>query len=170
MNLFYHIQHLCPRVDRSLSGAGFSIQLYSNWKEAVAKSELNQETVNTAIKNLGRQWLDGCGFSAIFDPENCGFDKDPNKPPSPEAHPRYMPWSIQVSWGEWGPEHITVPGNACGLDIDKGLGAPPEGRVLLPHNVDRIGQAHLLLVVFTWIADFLVMEINERHYNERQRK
>jgi hypothetical protein len=26
---------------------------------------------------------------------------------------------IRVEWGEWGPEHISVPGNACALDIDE---------------------------------------------------
>jgi len=62
-----------------------------------------------------------------------------------------------VAWGEWGPEHISVPGNACGLDLDDGIWAPRGGRILLPHNVDSIAQSHLLLAVFLFFADVLVV-------------
>ena len=55
-----------------------------------------------------------------------------------------------------GPEHITVPGNACGLDVDQGLGAPRDGKVLQPHNIDSSNQVILLLTVFTTIADLII--------------
>lgn len=151
----YSIYGLCPRPQ--MSGAGFGIKLWPAWKDAVAKYNLTQKQVNAAIERLGRDWLDGCGFNSIYDPDNCGFDRDKTKKPGPNARPMYEPrTSIRVTWGEWGIEHITVPGNACGLDIDSSLGAPRGGRSLTPHNVDSLAQAHLLLVVFCWFADAII--------------
>ncbi len=114
---------------------------------------------------MGRAWLDGCGFDQIFDPNEDPMDKWRSKnlgekrKLSPEARPLYQPNSeLRIQWGEWGPEHITVPGDACGLDIDRCYPSPPDGRALLPHNIDSIKQSMLLLVVFTWFAECLVLE------------
>jgi hypothetical protein len=142
-----------------MSGAGFCIQLFPEWKALVTECGLTQENIETAIGSMGRTWLDGCGFDSIFDPDNCGIDKDNNRAPGPNSYPLYRPnIDLLVRWGEWGPEHITVPGNACGLDINtRAFGAPTDGAMLLPHNVDSIRQAHLLLVVFTWFANTLIL-------------
>jgi hypothetical protein len=107
---------------------------------------------------MGRSWLDGCKFATMFDPDNCGFGADKKKPLGPNARPLYKPGlDLRVTWGKWGPEHITVPGNACGLDVDEnGFGSPRDGACLNPHNVDSVNQAHLLLVVFTWFAGVVI--------------
>lgn len=162
MKILYHLVGLCPQS--RMSGAGFCIHLFPEWKEAVARWNKDQAAINTAIENMHRVWLDGCGFNAIFDPNEDPMDKwqrekmgKPRKP-SKDARPLYDEHSVRVQWGEWGPEHLTVPGDACGLDLDKGYGCPRDGRVLGPHNVDSIAQAHLLLVIFTWFAGCIVLE------------
>jgi len=145
MDVLYHIAGLCPRTDIDMGRCGFAVKLYPAWKEAVAayrlmgtNEPLGQKHVNHVIEVMGKAWLDGCNFRGHYDP------------------PRHF---LRVSWGEWGPEHITVPGNACGLDLDDGIGKPRGGKILQPHNVDSIQQAHLLLVVFTYFADTLVMDL-----------
>jgi hypothetical protein len=160
--MMYHI--LLPTPRQEMSGWGFGILLWPPWREAVARRALTQENVNTAVGHLGRGWLDACGFSGMFDPDNCGHEVDRTKKPGPRAHPMYRPnLDLRVSWGEWGPEHITVPGNACGLDLDSGINAPRDGRCLQPHNVDCMRQAVLLLLVFQWFADDLVLDERMRN-------
>lgn len=153
----YLIRYLCPHgTDPGCHG--FTIDLFSQWKELVASSEMTQEKVNTLIKTDGRRWLDRCGYNAIFDPDNCGFQADKKKPHGPNAHPLYETSQIRVSWGEWGAEHITVPGNACGLDIDQRLfGRLTDGPSLVPHNIDNWSQKQLLLIVFTELAADVVL-------------
>ena len=137
----YQITSLCPRFDLSMGGWGFGIKLFPGFREAVETSKITQDQAYKAIENMGRFWLDGCGFNAMF-------DYDGNKTPL------YKPnQDLRITWGEWGPEHITVPGNACGLDIDDGIGAPRNGKVLQPHNIDSMQQAMLLIIVFTWFAE-----------------
>jgi hypothetical protein len=148
MNMLYHIAGLCPRTDIDMSRCGFAVKLFPAWKDAVAAYQppLAQGHVNQAIRNLGAAWLAGCGFDTkIWEPRT----------------------SLRVSWGEWGPEHITVPGNACGLDLDDGIGKPHGGKILQPHNVDSIQQAHMLLVVFTFFADCLVIDQECREMDRR---
>lgn len=156
--MHYDIIGLCPRMDLDMGRHGFGIKLYPEWEGLVTNRALTQENVETALENLGRLWLDACGFDRIFDPDNCGHDKDLSKPPGPEARPSYRPnEDLRVSWGPWGPEHISVPGNACGLDLDQGIDAPQDGRTLQPHNIDTVHQKLLLLVVFTWFAEDLAL-------------
>lgn len=154
--MMYHVIGFCPRTDIHLGRCGFGIKLYPAWAEAVKSSGITQNNVQTAIKSYHRAWLDGFGYDAIYDPENSGFQKDEKKKPGPNARPLYDIYSIRVSWGEWGPEHITVPGNACGLDIDSSLGSPRDGRTLQPHNVDSISQMGLILAIFTTFADHII--------------
>lgn len=45
----------------NMSGAGFSIILTPEWKDAVSKSEINQEGINNLIENLGNKILEGHG-------------------------------------------------------------------------------------------------------------
>jgi hypothetical protein len=155
--MYYHIRGLCPGGE--MSGAGFQIQLWPEWKMLVAEAELTQENCNVAIENMGRAWLDGCGFNDMYDPDQSPDDRWAKKKMGPNARPLYEPrTSLRVAWGEWGTEHIDVPGNACGLDCDeRAFGRPEGGACLLPHNVDSIKQAHLLLVVFTWFADTVIL-------------
>jgi len=154
--MFYSIFGLEPQ--KQMSGAGFCIRLWPLFREAVANYNRTQEQINTLLKIRGRRWLDCCGFDTIFDPDNCGFDADRNLPPGPNARPMYEPnRDLIISWGEWGVEHITVPGNACGLDIGEYPLTPHEGKMLAPHNVDSWKQAQLLLVVFCWIADDIAL-------------
>lgn len=156
--MYYDIDGLCPRTDVDMGRHGFCIKLFAEWKELVFNRNLTQENVNAALDSLGRLWLDACGFSGTFDPDNCGCEMDPKKAPGPKARPMYTPnLDLRVTWGEWGPEHITVPGNACGLDLSQGMGAPRGGRILAPHNVDSATQKLLLLVVFTWFANDLTL-------------
>ncbi len=167
--MFYHIEGYNPHP--GMGSAGFSVKLWPAWQAAVAdySPPLTQEHINKAINTLGRGWLDAHGYDAIFDPDNCGHGADRNKPPGPNAGPLYEPRSsIRVSWGAWGPEHITVPGSACGLDIGlNGFGAPRGGAILTPHNVDSLAQASLLLTVFLFFADTLVGDMECKAWKVR---
>lgn len=146
MEMLYHIDLGTPLPQ--MGGHGFNILLFPGWKEAVARSGIDQEKVQRLIERMGRMWLDGCGYVEKFG----------------EGY-LYEPRSIRITWGEWGPEHITVPGNACGLDLDSGLCAPRGGRILAPHNVDCTPQVHLLLVIFSWFAQGMVLREQTREFN-----
>lgn len=161
---FYHIAHLCPRSDGRMSSCGFSIMLWPAWKQAVAKSDITQEGMDNIIERMARFWLDGCGYARMYDPdmssmERWKFEKMGKEPKlGPKARHLYDLRNIRVTWGPWGPEHLTVPGDACGLDISDGIGRPPGGMILQPHNVDNRDQVLLLLVVFTHIAELLIYD------------
>lgn len=161
--MYYDIDCLCPRTDIDMSRHGFCIKLYPEWRELVAHRDLSQEQVETALTNMGRLWLDACGYNQIFDPDNCGARNDRDIPPGPNARPSYQPnQDLRVSWGEWGPEHISVPGNACGLDCEEGSGSPRGGRTLQPHNIDSASQKLLLLIVFTWFASDMALHWEQK--------
>jgi hypothetical protein len=155
----YSIVGLCPNRENPMGGYGFSIKLWPLFREMVASYPHNDQlSINKAIDTMGREWLDACGYSQIFDPNNCGVDANPKKKPGPKSRPAYQPnRDLRVQWGEWGPEHITVPGDACGLDIDQGLYSPHDGRILAPHNVDNWRQVQLLLITFCWFADDIML-------------
>ena len=156
MNQLYHIKGWCPKP--GMGTAGFGVVLWPAWKDTVERRGLTQGDVNHAVETMGRDWLDSHGYNQIFDPDNCGFDADKAAPPGPNAVPSYRPnRELRVTWGAWGPEHISVPGNACGLDLDKAMGGPRGGKALLPHNVDSQSQASLLLTVFLWFAECLIL-------------
>lgn len=167
--MHYSISGLYPRRDMAMGGYGFSVKLWPRWRELVAHRALTQEMVCTGLDRMGRDWLDACGYDGLFDPDNCGWDADPKAKPGPKAHPMYEPnRDLRVSWGEWGPEHISVPGDACGLDIAEGLHAPRGGRILVPHNVDCWRQVQLLLITFCWFADDLALGWQVKEIEERQ--
>lgn len=155
--MYYSITSLCPQTGGMVMGGyGFMIKLFPGWRDLVSTDELNQQMADTAIQRLGRTWLDACGFGQMFDPENpqARFGEK-SKPLGPKARKLYKPSAIRVSWGEWGPEHISVPGDACGLDLSERIHAPRGGRVLTPHNIDNWRQVQLLLVVFCFFAETL---------------
>jgi hypothetical protein len=160
--MMYHITGLCPRTDTDLSRCNFSIKLYPAWKEAVVKSKLNQGNIKTYIKNLHRYWLDGCGYGRKYDPDKDPLDDWKEKHLGeaarlgPNAKYLYEEHHIRILWGEWGPEHITVPGDACGLDLTDSIASPQDGKVLSPHNIDSMSQVLLLLTIFTDVADHII--------------
>lgn len=128
----YHVVGMQPRLD--MSGFGFCIKIYKEMRDAVRESGLKQQHIERWIDTMHPELLRAHGY------------------PTDGIARHYL----RITWGEWGPEHITVPGNACGLDIDRGLYAPSGGRVLLPHNVDCMKQSHLMLCIFTGLMDILM--------------
>ena len=138
----YQITGLCPRDDITMGRWGFGIRLFPGFKDDVGLSGIDGNQVEIAIKNMGRGWLDGCGYNKLTEYDG-------------RMKPLYIPREIRVSWGEWGPEHISVPGNACGLDLGDGVSGPPGGKILQPHNIDSMSQAMLLTIVFTWFAEII---------------
>lgn len=155
----YLIRSLCHRTDISMGRHGFIIDLHPSVKDMVAKSWIDQEKIETMLDRLGRIWLDRAGYDRIFDPDNCGMDADEKAPPGPNARPAYQPnKELRVDWGEWGLEHINVPGDACGLDIDRSsFGCAFKGGTrLVPHNMDSWSQKYLTLITFTEIMETLV--------------
>jgi len=141
----YVISNLCP-MDRP-SGYGFCVHLSPQWKGLVAKSEITHEHVQNAIRNLGRTWLDASGWGRL--------DKTESQTRRVFAYD-----SIRVRWGEWGIENLDVPGNACGLDIDRdgSFTMFDDGAVLVPHNVDDWRQVQLMLIVYCYFAESVVIQ------------
>lgn len=133
----YLIRGLLPR--RQLGGHGFEIELLACGPAMVAASGITQQMVDAKINQDGNEWLDSCGYDRL-----CSAD---GKRLHEARH------ALRVQWGTWGPEHISVPGNACGLDIDNCFGRFEGSRVLTPHNVDCQRQQLILLIVFTTLAD-----------------
>lgn len=141
----YRITGWFPKAGQ-MGGCGFAITLTQAWKEAVAKSELNQEKVDNLIDGYGKGILEGHGMNIE------------------DSHVKYY---FRISWGEWGTEHITVPGNACGLDIyEDGITWGENEVQLAPHNVDTISQASMILTLFLRIAEFLEAEKWQRENNK----
>ena len=153
----YLIQNLSKCPWREINAHAFGISLSPQWREQVAASKLTQHYINGLLQMSGNDWLDSAGYNAMFDPDNCGADRDPARPLGPRSHRLYdvQRGAIRVDWGEWGPHQITIPGNACGLDItDCPLGSAfPDGRLLAPHNIDSLAQKYLFLIVFTELAN-----------------
>ena len=141
--MLYHISW-APQVQDIMSGCGFIIKLFPRWRREIIKSKLNQEDINNLIE---------CDALDLL--KNNGFDTDRYKGSNFLAKE-----SFYIAWGEWGLEHITIPGtNATGLDIEDSPGAPKNGRILVPHNIDHLRQASLLLAIFTRVADCIVSKI-----------
>jgi len=142
----YLIRGLEPRTDITMGSHGFSIELSPAWKDMVADCGLDQDKVDHKISVCGNDWLDACGFGG----------KLRSNPTERSYEARH---AIRIQWGEWGPEHITVPGNACGLDIERrAFGAfIPEAAMLTPHNVDCWSQKQCLLMVFCSFAEDVVL-------------
>ena len=175
MEMMYHIDNLCPRTDIDMGRCGFTINLYPGFKKAVAASGLDQNKVDTVIKNMHRAWLDGCGYGRMYDPDKTPMQKWEEEKLGkaaklgPNARPLYGEREIRVTWGEWGLNHITVPGDACGLDISGSSGGgmkPYKGECLYPHNVDSINQAMMLLVVFTFFAGLVIDQIETKEWDK----
>lgn len=156
--MIYCIQGLCHRTDIDMGRHGFCVSLHPCVPELVAKSGIDQAGTDRAVECYGRMWLDCAGFDRIFDPDNCGHGRGASLVPGPNARPAHRPgFDLRVTWGDWGPEHISVPGNACGLDLAASVGCVfPGGRILAPHNVDSLAQKYLLLMVFCSLAEHVL--------------
>lgn len=150
--MYYDIVGLCPRTDINIGCHGFKINFHPKWKDLVLASGLDQTKINHAVNMLGNQWLDACGYDRMFE----AYEGERRRIYEARSF-------IRVSWGTWGPEHITVPGNACGLNIEtRPLGNPLGGPCLYPHNVDCWAQVQLLLITFTWIAESMTIQSWEK--------
>jgi hypothetical protein len=156
MKMLYQIKTSGPRTD--MHSCPIQIDLWPEWRDAVAESALTQDKVNKWILNMHRSILDGHGYDDMFDPDDHDWDALKKKNPGPNARPLYDQHAIRIRWGEWGPEHITVPGDACGLDIDRSIGGPRGGRSLFPHNVDTMRQAYMLITIFGWFGDYIISQ------------
>lgn len=77
----YSIDGLWP-TGQPLGGYGFMIHLSPQFREAVAKSDVNQEGVERVIKTYGVEWMQKCGLCGYFDPESCGFGAEKHAIPS----------------------------------------------------------------------------------------
>lgn len=118
------------------NGAAFFIVLTDKFRKAVEKSKLTQENMDALVMNLGNSILSGHGY--------------------PEVDKNMLLCNLRVKWGEYGPEHISVPGSACGLDVDTHfVGQLPGEVALMPHNIDTIKQASMLLSIFIYIAEVI---------------
>jgi hypothetical protein len=120
------------------AGASFSVLLKKEWFEKVKTCKLNQEKIDNIIKNLGKQMLEGNGWSNIDDPRS----------------------RIRVFWDDGMPT-IQVPGSACTLGYESysQFGAK-EGEIILhTHNMDTLSQASLALTIFLKIADYVELQI-----------
>jgi hypothetical protein len=130
----YLIRHIAHRRDMTMGGHGFTIELSPAFRDAVRDSRITQKDVDDRIKRSEERWceLAEMRFSGVI--------------------------GTHVRWWEWGPEHITVPGSACGLDKGRGFGMLLRGGVVLePHNVDSLRQKYMLLMVFTELADDVLL-------------
>jgi hypothetical protein len=151
----YSIDGLNP--SGGMGGHGFVIHLHLDFHKAVAVSDIQQEHVDRVLKAYGPEWLINTGHTHYYDPgayhDPWDFDERRRKYKIPSDEAR-LSEKLSVTWGEWGPEHITVPGNACGLDLDKGTSGCifDDGVCLVPHNIDSWNQKMLLLLIFTWFA------------------
>lgn len=141
----YRIEGWSPDPGQ-MGGCGFSIILTPAWKDAVSKSDITQDKIDELLQTIGKSILNGHGR----DIDNA----------------RMMPCYLRVKWGEWGPEHITVPGNACGLDIMNNGICDVDEKSLNPHNVDSISQASMILTIFIEIATILHSEVWLRNNNQ----
>lgn len=132
----YKIKSWMPDRTLQSNGASFGIVLTPDWKAAVAKSKIDQETVDTMIRRIGSAVLEGHGMAPELD--------------------------LRMIWGEWGPEYIRAPGNACELHLDQQpIGILPGEAQLVCHNVDSLVQASILLTLFLRIAEILEYENTE---------
>jgi len=160
MSQLYQIVTGIPRRGEC-AGFSFEIKLWPAWKDLIAASDpWTPEEWKNFYENVGNPLLDACGYSEIS-----SFAEG-------DSHRLFdaTRGAIRIQWGDWGPEHITIPGNGCGLDLDDGLHAPRGGRVLVPHNVDVLKQAYLLQLIFNWIANLLISNSDYQKFQAEQKE
>jgi len=140
VKLLYHVDGWMPT--RGMGASGFNIKLYPSIKDVWKDRGLAQDDVNGAVKRMSPEWLKAYGWNQTYEND------------------LLFSYCIRVKTGEWGIHHIEVPGNACGLDIvpdSSSLWAPRDGNILVPHNVDSPEQAGLLLTVFLFFMNDLML-------------
>lgn len=140
----YLLRNFCHRTDIDMGVHGFCIDLHPDVPALVEASGIDQEHADTALSRICKLWLQRCGFKHYL------HDGDDD---------RSVRCLVRIGWGEWGPEHISVPGNACGLDISDSCGCLfPGGRMLSPHNVDTLAQKYLLTTVFCFFVESIYLQ------------
>lgn len=141
--MLYLVKSFC-HYGADIGRHGFTVDLHPDVPELVADSKLEQDGIDRAIEVNAREWLDRCGFDYLT--------KDSEHAPRLGVH-------VRCTWGKWGPEHITVPGNACGLDLSTSPGCLfPGGVSLLPHNVDSLAQKYMISVVFFYLMESVYLQ------------
>lgn len=135
----YLIRGMGPIAHLTLSRHNFLINLSPKFKEMVRLAGLSQKSISAFVNDNAALWLDECGFSSKLYKYLGGFHQP------------------TVRWGEWGPECITVPGNACGIGIESGGNMHniygEKGETLCPHNIDTLQQKMLILMIFGELAE-----------------
>jgi len=153
MGQMYNI-HYYPSPSRD---AGFMVYLFSDWKRAVSLSGITQETINDFILHSGLIQL-------ILHFPHVGKDwpwykgnklAKPIESFSAEEKLLVITKDLDITWGEWGPERISVPGNGwCGIYLDHSK-VKDDSAALVPHNVGSLEQFSLLMYIFLEFADKL---------------
>ncbi len=111
--MMYCIRGYCHLPTHLQIGAhGFAVDLSAEWPDLVRRAGITDEQIQHMLKEKAEHWLDAAGYGGHFTEES-----------GPGSGRKYPARCVRVTWGEWGPEHITVPGNACGLDIEKAASA-----------------------------------------------
>lgn len=130
----YLIRGLEPNPE-CMAAHSFCIELSPEWREMAAASGIDQESVNRKVGRMEASWKKAVGI-------NCKTSRE-----------------IRVDWGDWGIRHVTVPGNACGLDIEERAFGTfiDNAAMLVPHNVDSWMQKKLILLAFCSIAEDIVL-------------
>ncbi len=175
MSQLYEIVHGIPRLGGDC-GFGFQIRVWPRWKEVVRGRTPSRDHQQNWLETVGNDLLDACGYGAPFNlhqdlcKEWLGLESEPthdNDGPAPvERLYDASRGAIVLSWGDWGLEHISVPGNGCGLDIDyNGCTAPKGGVVLLPHHVDSMQQAYLSQSIYGWFNHASLLDFEHRPSN-----
>lgn len=159
---FYEIVHGIPRVGEL--GFGFQIRVWPAWREVVAAYSPTPGAQRAWLHHVGNDLLDACGYGEPFQSfqsvaeELMGITPSSLIPAPTERLYDATRGAITFQWGAWGLEHITIPGNGCGLDIDETVALKPDGGVvLLTHNVDTMQQSYLLQCIYGWFAHTMLL-------------
>lgn len=159
--MLYHIQW-APR--RAMGGCGFNILLWPAWKDEIAALKLDQQAVDRWRARIGAQLLEEHGFR--FATQSYRERVTPEMLRDEPERAALLLHDLRIQWGPWGFENITVPGNACCVGIDRGdpegVGAPRDGVILTPHNMDTLEQASLALTCFLWLGDLVQLNVQLR--------
>lgn len=135
--------HILWQPRQGMNGSGFTIELLPEWKERISKSEITADKAQNMINRFTPLWLENHGYNL-------------------ELH-KYG--SIKFIWDDdWGIRSLSVPGNACGLDLGSGMGLVNGGMALEPHNIDSLRQSSMLLTIFSQFADYLMMEKKQEEF------
>jgi len=135
--------------EHSMGGHGFNIRLHGGFAQQLMEAELSDHGRDN-LTWKAREIIDkimGPSGSLYRDPISFWDERDGIKPTKALL------------------TNITVPGNACGLDVDWGTLDRLKRRSdawidYLPHNVDGYKQSYCLLSIFLYWANITGVLIN----------